>query len=218
MKVGTDAVLLGAIAEPASIPTRILDIGTGCGILALMMAQRFVDTTIDAIDIDAPSISIAKENVLHSPWSNRVFCYHSSIQDFAEQKHENYSLIISNPPYFSNSLRNNDIQKRLARHDDAMPPTMLFVCSYRMLNPDGELWIVIPSSEKEKFISAAETAYMNSSRIIDICTAIGKTPKLTILSFSKKTASSPVVTTHYMRDDTNRYSSWYRQVTGAFLL
>mgnify|MGYP002526708027 CR=1 FL=1 len=183
-----------------------------------MMAQRFVDATIDAIDIDAPSISIAKENVLHSPWSNRVFCHHNSIQDFAEQKHENYSLIISNPPYFSNSLRNEDIQKRLARHDDAMPPYLLFAYSYHMLRPDGELWIVIPSSEKEKFNSAADKAYMNSSQIIDICTAIGKKPKLTILSFSKKTASSPVVTTHYRRDDPNRYSSWYRQVTGAFLL
>ncbi|MBR6418346.1 MAG: methyltransferase, partial [Bacteroidales bacterium] len=74
MKVGTDALLLGALATPYQQPTRILDIGTGCGIIALMMAQRFPNAAIDAIDIDTSSISVATENILHSPWPDRLHC------------------------------------------------------------------------------------------------------------------------------------------------
>lgn len=217
MKVGTDAVLLGASVSPSVEPTRILDIGTGCGILALMMAQRFSNAIIDAIDIDAPSVAIASENILLSPWANRVQSFKTSLQDFAANRKQEYSLIISNPPYFSNSLRSGDPQKSLARHDDTLPPTLLFNCSSRILRSHGEIWIIVPSSEQEKFDNAAKETNLYLTSTLNICTATGKSPKLSILSFSD-IASSAKETTYYIRDQKNQYTTWYKQLTQPFLL
>lgn len=217
MKVGTDAVLLGASVSPSVEPTRILDIGTGCGILALMMAQRFSNAIIDAIDIDAPSVAIASENILLSPWANRVQSIKTSLQDFAVNRKQEYSLIISNPPYFSNYLRSGDPQKSLARHDDTLPPTLLFNCSSRILRSHGEIWIIVPSSEQEKFANAAKETNLYLTSTLNICTATGKSPKLSILSFSD-IASSAKETTYYIRDQKNQYTTWYKQLTQPFLL
>lgn len=218
MKVGTDSVLLGTIAEPSNRPKRILDIGTGCGILALMMAQRFPDATIDAIDIDSTSIAIASNNASMSPWAERVCCHPCSLQDFAENNSTRYDLIISNPPYFSNSLRNNDSQKRLARHDDALPPDILFDCSKRLLRNQGEMWIILPCSEKEKFSNAANSVGMAIERIIYIRTSAGKEPTLCIHSLSLRKVNTPSINTFNVREENNQYTAWYRQLTEPFLL
>lgn len=218
MKVGTDAVLLGAIAETSVSPSCILDIGTGCGILALMMAQRFPHATIDAIDIDEGSVSIATKNALQSPWPERVRCHLCSLQDWSGKGDKDYNLIICNPPYFSKSLRNNDCQKRLARHDDALPPDMLFHCSRGLLKSQGEMWIILPSTEINKFTIAAKDSGMNTSRIISICTSTGKKPRLCILSLSLQNVESQSSSTFFLRDSDNRYSAWYRQLTAPFLL
>ena len=256
LKVGTDALLLGALAEPSVIPRSILDIGTGCGILALMMAQRFPSATIDAIDIDQPSVSLAENNFSRSPWHNRLRCYKTSLQEMASHpsypfkgicnprhlfkgicnpRHP-YDLIISNPPYFSNSLRNDDAQKRLARHDDALPPTLLFSLSSQLLSPSGIMWISCPASEQKKFITAANNAGFNVERSIGICTSYSKPPRLNILSFSHgspfsqdplelgspaKAHSSPLrlaKDTFFLRDQQNQYTAWYRKTTEPFLL
>lgn len=217
MKVGTDAVLLGTMVSPSVEPTRILDIGTGCGILALMMAQRFPNAIIDAIDIDAPSVSIANENILHSPWANRVYSIKTSLQDYAEKSKQKYSLIISNPPYFSNSLRNEDPQKSLARHDDTLPPTLLFNCSAQILRTHGEIWIIVPFSEQEKFVNAATESSLYLTGTMNICTSTGKAPKLAVLSFSDS-ISVAKETTFYIRDQKNQYTTWYKQLTQPFLL
>lgn len=217
MKVGTDAVLLGASVTPAVEPTRILDIGTGCGILALMMAQRFPKATIDAIDIDAPSVSLARKNILRSPWPDRVHCVNTSLQEYAKTIEGGYNLIISNPPYFSNSLRSGDPQKSLARHDDTLPPNLLFKCSKQVLHSSGEIWIIVPSSEQEKFTNATKEAGLYITGVINICTSPGKTPKLAILSISDTSAIAKE-TTFYIRDQKNQYTTWYNQLTQPFLL
>ena len=139
MKIGNDAIMLGAIAQPSLLPQHILDIGTGCGILALMMAQRFLIANITAIDIDWQTIQVAAANFENSPWSNRLYALNVPLQDFATKSDRQYNLIISNPPYFTNSLRNNDPRKALARHDDNLTLQQLFKASSHLLAPDGTL-------------------------------------------------------------------------------
>ena len=218
MKVGTDAILLGALATPYQQPTRILDIGTGCGIIALMMAQRFPNAAIDAIDIDTSSISVATENILHSPWPDRLHCHNTSLQNHIHKADNPYNLIISNPPYFSNSLRNNNPQKRLARHDDTLPPTMLFECSNHILCDNGEIWIIIPSTEKKRFTFAAQSANLYLTETIDICTNPHKTPKLTVLSFAKENPKTTKESQFSIHDEQNQYTNWYRNLCFPFLL
>ena len=107
MKIGNDAIMLGAIAQPSLLPQHILDIGTGCGILALMMSQRFPIANITAIDIDRQTTQVAAANFENSPWSNRLYALNVPLQDFATKSDRQYDLIISNPPY----VRSADMRK-----------------------------------------------------------------------------------------------------------
>src|SRR5512133_2382473 len=118
MKVGTDAVLLAAIVEIEGAG-KILEIGTGSGVIALILAQRS-GARIDAIEIDRDSVSQAEENALNSPWKDRIDIIHSSLQEFATQSSNNYDLIITNPPYFSNSLKSSDKKRNISRHNDSL--------------------------------------------------------------------------------------------------
>ncbi|MBP5327870.1 MAG: methyltransferase [Bacteroidales bacterium] len=225
MKVGTDAVLLGALSSPDNEPKRILDIGTGCGVIALMMAQRFPSATIHAIDIDNPSTIVASDNFRLSPWHTRIHCQNISLQKYVLLANDSFNLIISNPPYYSNSLKNSDPQKRKARHDDSLTPVELFECSFLLLKQQGELWIIIPTIEKEKFLNAAQNRGLRNNNIIDICTSCGKSPRLSILSFKREPnqtvmllSDAPDHTSVAIRDENNNYTSWYQHVMEPFLL
>jgi len=121
MKIGTDAVLLGAWASIEKHPFSILDIGAGTGILALMLAQRCDAELIDAIEIDDSTYEQCVDNFEHSPWGDRLFCYHTSLEAFAEEIEDKYDLIISNPPFYSEDFKTENTQRDLARFNDAMP-------------------------------------------------------------------------------------------------
>ena len=123
MKVGTDGVLLGAYAPLPDWSSHVLDIGTGCGLVALMMAQKYPNAQIDAIDIDEAAAEQAQENFQASPWSDRLHAYASRLQDW--QPNEKYDVIVSNPPYFQNSLKNPDKARQTARHTDTLSSTIL---------------------------------------------------------------------------------------------
>lgn len=140
MKVGTDGVLLGAWVNcfQASF---ILDIGTGSGLIALMLAQRS-NASIHAIDIDTDACKQANINVLQSPFKDRIQIFHSSLQDFFPS--DKYDLIVSNPPYFINSLKSPDEQRSKARHSDTLPFSSLMKQSSRMLKKDGILSLILP--------------------------------------------------------------------------
>ena len=121
MKVGTDGVLLGAWAPIIQQPYSILDIGTGTGIIALMLAQRSNAAQIDALEIDEKTYEQATDNFENSPWNDRLFCFHAGLDEFMEEPEDEYDLIVSNPPFYAEDYKTNDYQRDLARFQDAMP-------------------------------------------------------------------------------------------------
>ncbi len=121
MKIGTDAVLLGAWANVENKPFSILDIGSGTGVLALMLAQRSHAELIDALEVDDNAYEQCVENFEISQWSDRLFCYHASLQEFVEEVDDKYDLIISNPPFYQDDYKSENKQRDLARFEDSMP-------------------------------------------------------------------------------------------------
>lgn len=154
MKVGTDGVLLGAWADVAGAK-RVLDIGTGTGLIALMMAQRNENAMIDAVEIDRNSYEEAKHNFEISKWSNRLNIVHSSIQNFAKNTTNKYDFIISNPPYFINSTKSDKAPKNQVRHTDSLSFEDLLATVNQSLTSDGKFCVVLPFSEGEQFYHLA---------------------------------------------------------------
>ena len=154
MKVGTDGVLLGAWTKPSSYPHHILDIGTGTGLVAIMLAQRFKRSKIHAIDIDQASAEEALFNAQCSPWSDRLNITHCALQDYNYSN--KYDLIVSNPPYFRNTTRSQDLARATARNNDSLSLEYLVEKSHELLNENGELDLIIPSNEFENIQLLAE--------------------------------------------------------------
>ncbi|SKB58214.1 tRNA1Val (adenine37-N6)-methyltransferase [Parapedobacter luteus] len=141
MKINTDGVLLGAMATSPS-PGRVLDIGTGTGVIALMLAQRFPEAVVDAIEIDALAASVARKNFESSIFAARTTAYAVALEDF--EPTQPYDLMVSNPPYFLYSLKNPDLRKQLARHTDMAFFSDLLDRSARWLSPGGSLQLILP--------------------------------------------------------------------------
>lgn len=150
MKVGTDAVLLGAIAGVRDAE-RILDVGTGCGVIALALAQR-TEAEIHAIDIDNDSVQEALQNFSNSLWHNRLTAQITSFQLFAEKSSPACDIVVSNPPFFQNALPSPVASRNLARHNQALSFQDFAKACKNVLKPDGEAWVIIPVSERHAFI------------------------------------------------------------------
>lgn len=148
MKVGVDGVLVGAWADVDGA-TSILDVGTGCGLIALMMAQRKTDAHVWGIDIDLPSVKEAMENVIYSPWSDRITILHSSFPlDDTPSKEgliSKFDLIISNPPFFDSGVSTPDTPRERARHQASLSPAILLSASVSFLNPGGSIAMIVPA-------------------------------------------------------------------------
>ena len=162
MKVGTDGILLGAWTK-AKNPQNILDIGTGTGLIAMMMAQRFKNAKIKAIEIDLNASQQANENFQNSPWTNRL-----SIENITLQKFQHsflFDLIVSNPPYFENNLKANNKQRTQARHTDTLSFTTLIEDSAKLLNKNGSLAIIVPSASKDKVEAIANKYHLHLNHL-----------------------------------------------------
>lgn len=147
MKVGTDGVLLGAWVRPDGC-RRILDVGAGTGLIALMLAQRNPEAAIDALDIDAAACGQAEENVAGSPFAGRIRVVHTSLAAYVPEAVAAYDLVVSNPPYFERSLKNPDPKRRLARHTDSLPLEALIAGGRRLLTPGGRLALILPAGRE----------------------------------------------------------------------
>lgn len=150
MKVSTDGVLLGAWTEPGDV-TSILDVGTGTGLIALMLAQRS-NANIHAIDIEPEACKQATENVVKSPWRERMEVTCTSFQDFSSQTNHRYDLIVSNPPFFRNSLKTPDDERNLARHSDTLSSEDLLIGVERLLTLQGRFCLILPYVESSLFL------------------------------------------------------------------
>lgn len=186
MKVGTDGVLLGIWTDTTDA-TNILDIGSGTGLIALMLAQRSnFQTNIATIDIDRGAYLQTCENVRNSPFEN-ISCAHISLQEYASL-HENassYDLIASNPPYFSESLHSPDEQRTLARHTGSLDLDTFFSCVAKLLSKDGKLSIVYPYIEKDKLIRLASEFGLYPSRVTRVYPVVNAQAKRILLEFRK---------------------------------
>lgn len=151
MKVSTDGILLGAWAKLVS-GQRALDIGTGTGLLALMCKQRAANLVITAVEIDEPAYIQAKQNIANSPWPD-IALFHQSIQNFAAD--ELFDVVISNPPYFNNSLKGDDTARNAARHTDGLSFSQLIAAFKRLTHHAALFNLILPSSEAQLFIAQA---------------------------------------------------------------
>ena len=179
MKVGTDGVLLGAWVDVVSA-RNILDVGTGTGLISLMMAQR-CNAQIRAVDIDADAVEQARGNVAASPWQDRI---EVELQDICHFTSETlFDVIVSNPPYFTDSLKCPGKQRNIARHTDFLDFDKLAGSAARLLHPEGVFSVIIPADGKESFLMAATRYGLHLSHQTFIHTKPGSEPKRVLLAF-----------------------------------
>jgi len=185
MKVGTDGMLLGAWTNCEKAGS-ILDIGTGTGLIALMLAQRNQLALIDAIDIDKNAFLQAKENFLNSPWNNRLQVFNISFQDYIKECRKKYDLIVSNPPFFKNSLLSVDKLKILARHQVFLNLNDLVHGVSFLLNDHGKFYLIIPIESYNDMIREAITVGLYCNHILNIKPTIKKHHNRIIMVFEKE--------------------------------
>ena len=218
MKVGTDGTLLGAWADcPAtSGPSRILDIGTGTGLIALMMAQRFPCAQVTAIDIDPQSVAQARENVAASPFSERIIVHEKDLLNFSDI--EGYDAVVCNPPYFVDSLTCPDDHRTTARHTVSLTYEGLMRSAFKLLKPDGLFSLVIPSDSRLSIESEAHLAGFFLSRVCLIRTTPKKAPKRQLIEFCKHSVNKMDISDGSIEISPNVRSPWYQQLTQAFYI
>lgn len=183
MKVGTDGVLLGAWC-PVEGARRVIDVGTGCGVIALMIAQRNPDALIDGIDIDQPSIEEACLNFARSPWGDRLTAQQ---QDFnAIVADQRYDLVVSNPPFFTNGILPDGAARTTARHTLSLSYRQLIEGSERLLSDDGSLALISPTDAEREIIEAAAFSSLPLRRLTRVIPVDGAAPKRTLWLLSRR--------------------------------
>lgn len=217
MKIGTDGVLLGAWASLDHRPESILDIGSGCGVIALQLAQRSDAITIDAVEIDDEAYEQCSENFENSPWGDRLFCYHASAQEFASEIDESYELIVSNPPFYSENYKTNDLARDTARFNDALPFEHLLASVAHLLSENGLFTVILPRKEEAAFISLAEAVGLFPNRICRVKGTANSEEKRTLMEFSfrKKT---PMQDTLVIETKRHAYTAEYLKLVADFYL
>ena len=213
MKVGTDGVLLGAWF-PAEAGMRVLDIGTGTGLIALMAAQRGAGS-VTAVEIDPSAAAQAVRNAAGSEWADRIDVVVCDITDYHTDI--KFDRILSNPPYFRDSLHSPDAGRNAARHNDSLSYEALVRCSVSMLAPGGLLCVVLPYDASNEFVQCSQTTGLYLSRRTDVVTASGREPKRSLLSFAG-VYTNPVTDVLCLRDEVGNESAEYVELVKDFYL
>ena len=216
MKVGTDGVLLGAWTN-VSMHKCVLDVGTGTGLLALMIAQRNAEAIIDAIDIDRHCVVQAQENVSNSIFKNRITVKELSFQDMTVQKNKKFDLIVSNPPYFQNSLKSPHASRNLARHTDRLSFYELISEGAALLSENGIISLILPYSCKEDVLQQAATENLFAHRITHVFPLPHKPAKRLLVELGKK-KQLPIHENLVIEKSRHVYTTHFNALTKAFYL
>jgi len=218
MKIGTDGVLLGAWCPIDNNPFSVLDIGAGTGILSLMLAQRSHAKQIDALEIDVDAYEQCVDNFEKSPWSDRLFCFHAGLDEFIAEPEDEYDLIISNPPFYSENYKTSNFYRDLARFQDALPFEDLIEAVDLLLSENGIFAVIIPYKEEERFIDLCAEVELYPVKVTRV-KGSNTTPIVrSLLAFKRYELS--VLTADELVIEINRheYTDDYIQLTKEFYL
>jgi tRNA1Val (adenine37-N6)-methyltransferase len=217
MKVGTDGVLLGAWVDLGHNPESILDIGTGTGLIALQLAQRSNCQIIDALEIEPNAFEQAVENFENSNWGDRLFCYHASIDDFANEIDDTYDLIISNPPFYNSTYKELEQKRALARHTKSLTFERLLNLTSKLLSKKGTCAFIIPSQEESEFLELAAGNNLFPLRITRVKGNIKTNFKRTLLQLGHA-KSSPKTNELAIEIERHVYTVDYKNLVEDFYL
>ncbi|MDD5569919.1 MAG: methyltransferase [Bacteroidales bacterium] len=216
MKVGTDAVILGAWVNPQNAK-KILDVGSGTGIIALMLAQKS-NAVIDAVEIDKDSYLQAKENFENSKWRKRINVYNESFQEYSKKISFKYDIIVSNPPYFINSYKSVSEEKNKAKHNVNLSFDELIKYSSNILKPSGMLYLIIPSDSLQKVVLMAEEEKLYCNEVLNVFPKPRSKAKRAVLKleFVKKKLIEEKLTVE--NNERHDYTDEYKNLTKVFYL
>ena len=215
MKVGTDGVLLGAWANAVEAQ-KILDIGTGTGVIAIMIAQKIKDGIVHAVEIDEAAYLQARENVAQSPFLERLAVFHDSIQDYAKMCEERYDLIVSNPPFFTGGTFSLNQDKTNVRHTVKLSHGDLLQSSRQLLRTDGRFCVILPMLEGLRFIEVARNYHLYCTKVTEVIPKAGKGVERLLIQLElteKVVERDQLIIQH---EDRNDFTEGYKNLTRAF--
>jgi tRNA1Val (adenine37-N6)-methyltransferase len=210
MRVGTDAVLFGAWVKVRDCK-HVLDVGAGTGVISLICAQRCSMARIEAIEIDEESAEEAAENFMHSPWHDRLKIYHGDFLKIATS--EKFDLIISNPPYFTDSLRAANPGRSAARHDDYLPSDAFMRHAKRMLTAEGVIALIFPKNQLERWMVDAESEGLLPRRICHVFTLAQKDASRVMIEFCFNAPTEPEMESLLIEKNPREFSEAYKMLT-----
>lgn len=216
MKVGTDAVLLGTWVDTVKESNDALDVGCGCGIIAMTIAQRFPEMNVLGLDIDSDSAAQSAENFNAHPASDRLKAINADFRRFAQESNMKFDLVVSNPPFFVNALKGQQEKRNKARHTDSLPFQYLAQGAAKVLKEDGLLAIILPTPEAELFLPIARRAGFSLIRRTDVVPKEGKDANRILMAFGK-VMKETVRNELCIRLADNNYTKDYINLTREFL-
>ena len=222
MKIGTDGVLLGAWTPLINNPFNVLDIGAGTGILSLMLAQRSNAAPnnvgiIDAIEIDEDAYEQCVENFEASPWGDKLFCFHAGLDEFVDEPEDEYDLIISNPPFYTDDYKSDNSSRDLARFEDALPFEELIEAAALLLSDNGIFSVIIPFKEEERFVSMCKELDLFPLKITRVKGTPTSEIKRCLLAFCRM-EQTPLIDELVIEISRHNYTPEYIELTKEFYL
>ena len=217
MKIGTDGVLLGAWTPLINNPYNVLDIGAGTGILSLMLSQRSNAEQIDAIEIDEDAYEQCVENFEASPWGDKLFCFHAGLDEFVDEPEDEYDLIISNPPFYTDDYKSENTSRDLARFEDALPFEELIEAAALLLSDNGIFSVIIPYKEEERFVSMCKELDLFPIKITRVKGTPTSETKRSLLAFCRM-EQTPLIDELVIEISRHNYTPEYIELTKDFYL
>jgi len=217
MKVGTDGVLLGAWANTEQAASA-LDIGTGTGLIAIMLGQRLPEAQIHAVEIDEIACEQARENAETAPWSDRLHIHQESIQDFTRRWSDTFDLIVSNPPFFTGGTFSDKQGRNSVRHTVKLPHSDLLISVRRLLAPDGRFCLILPLIEGLRFRELAETYQLYCTRITEVHPKADKPVERLLLQFEREPKACQTDKLIIQKEKRNDWRKEYVELTKDFYL